>query len=323
MIRRVLCILGLFVIVCGATQAAQQSKDLIIKVPEGLDNRLLVLVGTYGNGLTLEKARLIGPTEYAEKLYDFTTSVKLLIYNPKYKAIAVTLDPKTVSASKPFIPKFVKAKMVPLRVRVVDSAGKPIVGQSFIIGSDLHQMEYFNYADGMVDSSDIARVVTGSSGEFSAQVPSLPDDPYFAKHNDLSFGLCMPHGRELTASEGPFGYDIVPAGIPAQRSYPKTLVRTVVYRGKVRGKVEKSFLNRYGIEPWGQSEKGPTILARKHGEKSAGGRTLSGDNAFDLGVSAGTYDLTVEWQEGKRFRSVSALKDVVVGEREDKTVVID
>lgn len=304
----------------SGSKVTQPSRELVIRVPSGIDHeRLLVLVGVYGQGLGLGPARKLSATEYVQRLPQWTTSVKLLIYHPNYKVIAAMLTPRDISSEKPFVPKFEKAKMIPLKVRVVDSGGRPLAGFALELGVNLYEMDYFNYLDGMVYGGDVDKVVTNSSGEFSTGVPSLLDDPYFAKRSDLSVELRPSEG---TRHSGTYGYDSLPRGIPAQRSYSETLTRTVVYKGHITGKIEKSFLARNGVRPSGNRNEGPSLMVRRHGDTGSSGRGLGEHGSFEMTVSAGTYDLTLECREGKQIRSVAVMKDVVVGEGENKAVTI-
>jgi len=307
-------LLGVLLLAAVSLQAAAPEKQLVIRVPEGIDTEGLTVLARLYPSSSVDVLRKSPSGEYRENLSDQTTSVKLLIHHPLYKVIAVTLDPE--AASKPYAPEFVKATMVPVMLRVVDTKGKPFADQPLCVTVELASQEYFGRRDGIYPIVRPGKLngVTNADGECSILVPSILDDPYFQSQGIRSFGIRL---------DGPGGYKgasydvLLPLPIPARRSYTEPVIVTIRYRGMIRGRVGKSFLESHGV-----ADKDRWVWMMKHGERSAGGIGIGPDGSFEMAVSAGLYDLTIESWNGKKLHSVTALRDVVVGEKETRVVTI-
>ena len=231
----VLC-LGMATASLGVAHAATPGKVLQIRIPQEIDpGKLTILYGERGNGLTVGPLDTTsGVREYEVDLRN-ATSAKLLIYCPGYRMVTAEFDAAQISGSKIFTPRFVSLPMIPLRARLVDTKGRPLVGEEVVLRHTLLEMEYFNYGDGMVFPAVVATATTDTDGEVAVEVPSLPDDPYFSDGDErrpLGFEVRLPWHRADA-----YGWDVVPRLIPAQTGYPGPVTVTLVYRGKISGRV--------------------------------------------------------------------------------------
>lgn len=222
----------------GGRKSTQPEKVLRIRIPKEVDpEELTILEGVYANGLYCGPVDMKkGVHEYTRKLSAQTTSVKLLVYHPAYKMVAAEITAKEATLKKPFTPKFVPRPMVPLTAKFADTKGKPIAGREVALTLYLGEMEYFGYVDGTVFPQRVATATTDAAGEIHVSVPSLLDDPYFAKQERRKPGF----GAELPCPEQDkgFGWFSVPYGIPAQRSYPEPVTLTMTYYGKISARIK-------------------------------------------------------------------------------------
>jgi hypothetical protein len=264
--------------------------------------------------------------EYPIDLGD-ATSVKLLIYCPGYKMVAAEFKAKEVSGSKPFAPPFRRLPMAPLGVRLVDSKGRPISREGVSVKHGLCEMEYFGYMDGLTWQATVATATTGADGEIAIEVPSLLDDPFFASHRRLpvGFSLTLPQHRG-----GTYGWEFVPAMIPAQRNYPEPVMVTVAYRGKISGRVQRSFLARHNLRTEAyRARRGrpkdyyPLWLgARSKVGRSGMVEAIRRDGTFSMVLPAGTYDLSIEvlTETGRFLRKLPVQAGFVLGENENRVI---
>lgn len=177
-----LCLAVAAVSSLSAAHAAPSGRVLRILIPRRIDpGKLTLLCKRRGTGMTtIERVDTKdGVRKYSVDLRD-VNSVKLLVYCPGYRMVTAEFDTRRIADSKAFTPRFVRVPMVPLRVRLVDTDGRPLVGEQVSLRHSLLEMEYFNYMTGMVWPAVVATATTGGDGEIALDVPSLADDPYFA-----------------------------------------------------------------------------------------------------------------------------------------------
>jgi len=324
------CLLAALAAPASTRASGQEGKELVIRLPAEINpSKVTILCGQYGYGLALGPITTKrGVYEYSQKLSEKTTSVKVLVYCAGYKMVAAEIAAKDISPKKPFAPRLERVAMIPLTVRLADSKGKPLAGEKVSVVQGLFEMEFFGYYDGMVFPVTVATVVTDANGEFSAEVPSLLDDPYFVKWNrPPGFGIHLAE-RERRSEHG--GYDLVNGFIAAQRSYPQPLTVTLVYRGRISGHVHESYLSRHGIKaPMGPLQ-GDTYLvsfmAYSRPRRSGSGRGVGKDGSFSISLAPGAYDLTLEVRdEDKGFteKRIPIQQDFVLSEGEDKAIELE
>ncbi len=293
----------------------ESGEQLVIRVPKGIDEaKLSVWVDVYGQGLGLEPAHRSGPGEYRVGIPGWTRGVKLLIYHPQYKVIAVTTD-RWTAVSGAYTPKFVKAAMVPLAVRLVDTSGKAFANQQVSVSVALGLRRYFGYSDGPSYGGWIASGKTNANGEFATSAPWIPDDPYFRSCGVRSLSI---HVGNSMGSAGD-AYDVLPYPDIPQRKQGSPVTVTVQHRGRITGYVSRSFLQSHGIVISDET----VVKVRRSDGVTTTAPIEQSSGSFQTPISACSYDLTVEWRDGDNLRQADALKDVVVGEQENKAVSID
>jgi hypothetical protein len=313
----------------NTAHASAQGKTLQICIPQEIDpGKLTLLRGTYGNGLSLSQLDTKkGVREYEIDLRD-ATSVRLLIYCPGYRMVTTDIDVTQVSGSETFSPQFVELPMVPLRVRLVDTKGRPVVGEEVLLRHTLLEMKYFSYLDGRVHLVVVATATTDADGEIEVEVPSLSEDPYFS-HGDerwpIGFEVRFPRSRT-----GIYGCDFVPRVIPAQASYPNPVAVKLVYRGMISGRVTDSFVRRALAEA--PVDEGPTttsysvtVMARPRGESHATGRRVAVDGTFSMKLPTGSYELSAEIRRdgGETLRQVRIDEGFALGEKEHRVLTLE
>ena len=315
------------------SHAATNGKVLRILIPRWIDaGNLTILPGLYGHGLSVEwvqtKSRV---HEYPVDLGD-ATSVKLLIHCPGYRMVTAEFDASQISGTKTFAPRFVRLPMVPLRVRLVDTAGRPLVGEQVCLSYQLLALEYFGCLQGPLYRATVATATTGADGEIAVEVPSLADDPYFARLDPpwrpIGFELELPRHRG-----GAHGWDFAPRTIPPQVSYPQVVTVTVVYRGEISGCVSKSFVTRNDIEAAARTDsKGEpgesytlSFMAMAKDKGSVTGQDVSPDGTFSMTLPPGTYDLSIAVRRdgGKVLRRLPIEAGFVLGENEHRVLRLE
>jgi hypothetical protein len=301
-----------------------------IRIPADADAaRALVLVGEYGHGLSIVRVdRKAGSNEFIRGIAPRTTSAKLLIYYPGCRLLTAEMPREQLL--QPFTAVFHKLPAVPLTLQLTRSDGTAMPGQSVSLRQPLLEMEYFGYGDGIVSwtgASPVASGTTDASGRVSLAVPLLLDDPLFA-------GLKVEPGFHLSlGGDRPFGprdYDLVPAWLPAQRSYASPVVVKFLYRGSISGKVERSFLLSHGADvplgPYTNKECRVSFYVHEVGSRGSSGTGLKADGSFSVPLRAGTYDFTIEVNEGAKSptprRLIPVGTNVVIGEREHRQLIL-
>jgi hypothetical protein len=257
-------------------------------------------------------------------------SVKILIYVPGYKVVAAEFDAKKLLTARTFISKLQPLPMIPLTVRLTDSKRHAIAGEKVALELYLREMEYFGYADGAINPVTVATGTTSPSGELTARVPAIPDDPYFARGTQLT----EYEGFHLTLTErarGDKGYDCVPPAISFRKSYPQPVTVKLVHRGKISGRIAQSFFARHGFER--QMEVLPqrhdaaaspvSIGFRKRGERGWGGVSLGADRTFAYSLPPGHYDVIMQARSDGKCQEIILRQDVVVEENADLVIDVE
>jgi len=294
-----------------------------IRIPRTVDpTHLTILEGSYERGLA------VGPITTKKGVYEYCTDLegaplKLVLYCPGFKTVAVTFD----SAAPPpwtFSPRFKRISMVPLRVRLTYSDGRPIANTRVVIRLFLNSHEYFGYEDGIAYMTDVATATTDANGEFRVRLPSLPDDPYFVKYSPRAPGF------EVELPDIPYAdkpWDLAPRYLKAQRSYPQTVQMQLIYKAKVSGTVTRSFLQKndadvpMGVSDTTRGKKYRVSFDVQHG-RSGEGTGVNEDGSFTIYLRPGTHDLSlvIEDEKGSTQKNLPIKSGVVLKEGEDYKV---
>ena len=336
---RKICLFGLAILACllllGAiAQADNAYKLLKIQIPKGLNpDNALVIVGQYGNGLAYGEAeKIVKPNLFTQRISKDTTSVKVLIQYPGYKLIGMEILGKDISPEKPLIPKFEKLPTVQLKIKFTYSDGKPVANKKVTVTQPFPFMEYYNISDGGLMLRRNPRPVptgyTDSSGLLSIRVPQILDDPILVKYEK---NLCYYVRPELGDPER-YETNLVPSGVPAQRSYKRPFNIKVVYQGRISGRIDEYFFTRYGIKaprytPVRKNYEPVYLYARGQKGHSGGVSITKADGGFPftLNLPSDKYDLDVQYKnpaKGSKWKSISVKKGLVVGEREARHIII-
>ncbi len=308
---------------------AEDAPVLHIKVPPGIDaDRMLVLSAQYGQGLTLGQARREkGEADFTAAIGEATKSVKLLIYYPGCKI--VTAEMASADASEPFTPLFEKLPTSVITLKLTLSDGTPLADRKVFLRQSIPDMEYFGYFDGMVLSELAAAPASGTTdkaGRVTLQAPALLDDPLFAKLK-VTPGFSMRLDEDRLSA---WDYNLSPDFIAAQDNYAQPIVVKLVYRSKISGKVQQSFLQRNGIDvPMGQSTQAggyPDYAIWFEADHKGGGQGVGvqADGSFSMTLPPGAYDLSIQVRRGPvtEWKTCSVRKGFVLGENEDKTITV-
>jgi hypothetical protein len=317
----------------GTAALCDDAADVLrIQIPKELDPaKAIVLVGQYGNGLAFGPAsRENASCEYTADIDKSTKSVKVLIYYPGCKLVMAEMQRADLAV--PFAPKFEELTTVSLTIKLTRSNGKPIAGQTVSLRQPLLEMEFFGYVDGPVwdyTAPPVASGVTDASGGQTVKLPLLLDDPAFAVYKtkaEFSVGLNDSFPQKM-------GYDFVPPSIPAQKSYADSVPVKLVYRGRISGQMKPSFPARHGITaplgsiltPSGSSAHKVWFRAHQSNGKSGQGSAVKADGSFSMTLPAGKYDLFIEVtnEQGFAEKTIPIRKGVVIGENEDRKVVLE
>lgn len=296
---------------------------------------VILLVGAYGQGLALESIRTEEDKySYTHRFPDWTTSVKILAHYPGAKMVAEEFAANDPALSQPLYLAFQPLPTVPLTLKLVDSRGKPIAGQKFMLNQELGMMEYFNYGDGMVMSGKVlpAKVrrdenfviyyespdsfTTDAEGKVKLQLPSLQDDPYYEKVGVKrpSFGIHVP-ARDSEGGHG-FAWYPTPAAIPAQSKYEKPITVTMTYYGRLEIALSEKFLDEQAVPVEARKD----LKVEVTSEESGVNCTLDDEgNGLLEWVSPGTYKVVLRVPaagDGIESGTIVLEKHIYVGERE-------
>jgi hypothetical protein len=309
--------------------APTSTPDRILRIhlPENIDpGKLTMLRGGY----------FLSPVPTQTGVYDYTIDLKytsylkLLLFCPGFKVVTAAFDANKVSSSQPFEPKFDASPIIPVRLKFTYSDGKPVANTPVELHLSLSWPPRGPFTGilgfTMGREAELATGFTDSNGGFAADVPSLPDDPYFATPGSVkgfSIKLKLPYR---------YGRDFIPAEIAARTSYPETVGIEVVYHGRIRGRLSQAFLSRNNIilPPVESGNNVRPAVSRvwvaANKEKQANEVSVGNDGRFTMSLAPDTYDLAVWAQDGKRrtdTRSLPVRSGIVLKEDQDNEIEIE
>jgi hypothetical protein len=320
-------VVGLFAL--GSIGLADSGPVLHVTVPPGIDaNRMLVLFGQYGQGLTLGQARVEkGAADFTVGIGEAANTIKLLIYYPGCKI--VTAEIARVDLTKPFTPVFEKLSTTRLTLTLTLFDGTPIVDRKVSVRQSIPDMEYFGYSDGMDLSQNACAVASGTtdkSGRLTVRVPVLLNDPLFADPK-LSPGFSIRLDNDQLAA---LDYNLDPNFISAQRRFSVPVAIKLIYRSSISGKVDESFLRRNGVAvPMGQSVQPDgytdySVWFEADHKGGGSGVGVQADGSFAMSLSPGTYDLSIQVRRGPgtEWKTLTVQKGFEIGEKEKKEITV-
>lgn len=300
-----------------------------VRIPRGMyPAKVTVVCGQYGHGLGLQQETKRMGNDFLIDIFPAersaiaaTKRVKLLIFCPGYKVVTADLDVAKGETSKPFIPAFRRIPMVPIRVRLENSSGQPIMNVRVAFLLDLDSFGYFGYSDGESFGARALEAVSDSRGEFTTSLPSLLDDPYLAKgsFSKRQFAASLPREFRL----GKYGYYPTNGIVPARRSYPGTFVMRFVPRGRFSASLGREFLRKHGITATGLQRRTQMVVS---GPGTSGESSwVHRDGSFSCDVAPGTYDVSLQniKTPGGNSRTLWSIKRVTIRENEQKKLLIE
>src|ERR1043166_8258484 len=290
--------LAILVLISGTFGAnADPAAALQIRIPPEADPASLTLIcGVYGNRLTVQQLETkSGHYDYTIQLDDKARSVRLLVYRPGFKMITGEMDAGDVQSSQPFVPHFERLQIVPLQIALLDSRGKPIAGEKLTLRHQLATHEYFGYSDGISWEAALATGTTDDHGQLNIELPSLSDDPYFAKYDVSSLTVSQSERRSPARDD----CDFRPSQLPVLRQYEERLVITKILRARLSGRIEDSFLERNQIKgdvtPYGDAKRQSPFRVELRAEnkdaKAFYNCMLMSNGNFSAMLPTGEYDL--------------------------------
>ena len=297
----------------AAPAAARPAPVFRVQFPNEIaPEQATLILGEFGEGLAvgpraLEKSKY----DYSFRLWEKASSFKVLLYCPGYKVLTAEFKVKDITPTVSFKPHFERLPTTPLCVRMVDSRGKPLANERFSLYHDLAPHQYFGYGDGMTYGATIASGVTKADGTCILPLPSLLDDPYFAKHAaPVATGLRVQTKRNQRDAD----QDLSPTIIPVRKEYREPIVITVTTRAHLHGRVAISYIRARrlsgAVTPYVYER---TMVGHHRvelrAEVSGGGRSYScmllHDGSFSVKLPPGIYDLAlVELGEGGKVERV-------------------
>jgi hypothetical protein len=263
-----------------------------IVIPHTVDTtHLSILEGVYGRG------KIFDEIDTRRAVYEYATrdagSNMLLMLAPGFKAVMV--GEPSQQLPDPVTPVFEPAPMVPVNILLTYSDGSPIADTRVTIGLFLSANEFFGYPYPIGYQAGVTTGTTDSKGRMKLNLPSLLDDPYFAKYDRIgqTFHFVLPDmWRNKTL------WQLSPGRLEARRSYPETVKIRLVYNATIIGTIQRSFWVRNGVDvPMGASETHVgngyrvTLTTSGNGFRSGGG--VAEDGRFSIHLSPGAYDLSV------------------------------
>lgn len=267
---------------------------LHLRIPQDTDPERMILMYAPNSFRSPGKA---GVFDYALDLPMRVTEgekpLKLLLYCPGYQMFAGSALLAGTNAENPFAPPLKSLASLPIRIRLVDSTGRPLPGQVISVVYQLMEaFWFFDYSTGTVPKLQIAKVTTDAQGQASLLVPALLDDPFFKGHPFGAFGVEGPEadGEYLTSDDRPGVRDtrqptalhpLEPAAIVPRQSYPEPITITFQRRGKISGHIAPAFFTRNGLD------KDLLAARRLHLQLLAENSVIAGDNHGSVGLGCG------------------------------------
>lgn len=307
-----------------------QSPTLRLQIPPEVNTpNLTIISGVYGHGLGVSSIDTKpGVFNYSIPLGKKAKSVKLLIYAPGYKVVTAQFEVKTLSAAKPFVPRFAKLPTTLLKLKLAGSNGKPVINEKITLSHDLATHQYFGYLDGMAFGASLINATSDNEGEINIQMPLLSQDPYFVKHSLTQLTISNGSGQFFSRSS----QDFSPARLPVQNSYEQPITVKKIYRAKLSGKIYDSFFRRHKVEgditPYLDAKRHSPFRVEMRAETVEGRATyncmLLPNRNFSVVLPTGAYNLhLVVLGEGERLhKKIAVHKNVMLKENENRKLVI-
>lgn len=305
-------------------QAPQPSRPVLtVSLPLNINPETVTLQASVDGRLSLMSTKrgiYDYPVELHASVLGSARSLKLLIYIPGYQMVAQEFTGADIQTGKVFIPPLVPLPTAVLHGRLVNSGEKPLSGQTLYVKYLLSEaMNYFGYTDGMVDSLHIASVKTDSKGEFTINVPSLVDDPFFQSNGHA------PREFQLDSEDNsPYVGDrtLTPHSFPAQKAYTPLLIRNA-QKGTLSGKLGKEFLrqNNLSEDLRVYIRQGDTVVTgielRASGNGMFFNANLKVDGSYEIQLPPAEYELTLWVSE---IQELIPIKDGLVVEENKQRI---
>lgn len=232
------------------------------------------------------------PLPVADGGFSDPSQLKLLIYAPGFRIVTAEFSREQLSIAQIYTAGFQKLPTTRLEGRLVDTSGEPRGGEKLYLSYRLSEgQRFFNIMDGALDVLPIAAFETDGKGEFSVEIPSLIEDPFYRKDGELQVsnepGAIMTFGGNLTPSR----LRIADAG--------KRVVITEGQPAVLTGKISPSYFAAKKVDA--KLLPPPSYIDRLNvyiiatDTRSATGHSdlLKGDGSFELKLPAGTYELSL------------------------------
>jgi beta-lactamase regulating signal transducer with metallopeptidase domain len=237
------------------------------------------------------------------------------LHAPGYKVVTMNFLGGDFSSSETHEVHFEKLPTTPLKLKLGNSAGKPVAGQrlsleTYLKADPLNDDGWHGGSDARFFGSDLvaARTVTDSQGEAVLQLPLESRDPYFHNHGLTS--LAIVGGG---ADDSGMGYKLSPSEIPIKDTYTQPIIITKIYNGALSVRIEAAFLRRHHIRS-GDSRRVDILLIRQGQPPLSIGNTTDRNGYWSANMPSGTYDL--------RVANILVRQHIVLHEREKQSIVV-
>lgn len=269
-----------------------------VRIPPDLDAEHFRLgVGIYGHGL--QSGTHAGEKGVCEYDVPCTTAdvVKLFAYLPGCRIDHVD----GLRAGDTWEPFFVPLDPVPLEGRFVDSQGRPLAGETLVFTYDMIEaMDYFGYSDGGVPRLPLATAQTLADGSFSASIPDIAGDPFFADPA-LSGHMANPRRLDVALAPARSRFDspwvLEPAHVLLQDVSAGPVEIRRIGKAALKGQLTEEFRRRHGIVgvvrngPWPEEETGFRLELWANFNGGAYNCNLQSNFVFSSTLPPGRYDL--------------------------------
>ena len=296
-----------------------------VRIPPDLEAENFRLgVGIYGHGLqTGDQSGEKGVCEYDVSC---TTAdvVKLFAYLPGYRIDHVD----GLRAGNAWEPFFVPLDSVPLEGKLLDSQGRPFAGETLVFTYDMSEpMDYFGYSDGSVPRLPLASAQTRADGSFSASIPDIAGDPFFADPA-LSGHMANPRRLDVALAPARSRFDspwvLEPAHVPLQDVSAGPVEIRRIGKAALKGQLTEEFRRRHGIVgvvrngPWPEEETGFRLELWANFNGGAYNCNLQSNFVFSSTLPPGRYDLRlIEMARGYLpHRTISVRTNLVLAEND-------
>ena len=225
-------------------------------------------------------------------------------------------------------PFFVPLDSIPLEGRLVDSHGRPLAGETLVFTYELVEaMRFFGYSDGGVPRLPVATAQTRADGSFSASIPDIAGDPFFAgtafpdrSANPRRLDVALASARSRFDSP----WVLEPARIPLQNVSAGPVEIRRIGKATLKGLLTEEFRGRHGIVggvrngPWPEEETGFRLELWATGAGCGYNCDLQSNLAFSVVLPPGRYDLQLnEMARGQlRHRTIPVRTNLVLEEND-------